>query len=166
MLIILIFIATQVIFPLTIVSNKNIQYLYKTKVIEENNKNTKDIWNIKIPNIKLVAPIKDGTDVATLNQYVGHFECSGYILGNISLAAHNRGYPVNYFKDLKSLEVGDTIIYEFKDLALTYKINKIRIIQDTDVEVVENTKENKITLITCVENNPEKRMCIQGNLVI
>ena len=49
---------------------------------------------------------------------------------------------------------------------MTYKINQIRIIQDTDVEVVENTKENKITLITCVENKPEKRMCIQGILII
>ena len=54
----------------------------------------------------------------------------------------------------------------YKDLKMTYKINQIRIIQDTDVEVVENTKENKITLITCVENKPEKRMCIQGILII
>lgn len=101
-----------------------------------------------------------------MNQYVGHFEYSGYILGNVSLARHNRGYPVNYFRDLKKLEIGDTIIYEYKDLELIYKINKINIIQDTDVKVVENTKENKITLITCVENNPEKRMCIQGILII
>lgn len=167
MLIILIFIATQVVLPLSVICNKNIQYLYKMKVIKEkNNKIKNDIWNIKIPNIDLIAPIKDGTDVNTLNEYVGHFENSGYILGNISLAAHNRGYPVNYFKDVKSLKVGDIIIYEFKDLKLNYKIDLIRIINDTDVAVVENTKENKITLITCVENNPEKRMCVQGNLII
>ena len=64
----------------------------------------------------------------------------------------------------KKLKIGDEIIYEYKDLKMTYKINQIRIIQDTDVEVVENTKENKITLITCVENNPQNRRCIQGKL--
>lgn len=143
------------------------QNLYKLKEVkEEKIKIQKEIWNIKIPNINLVAPIKDGTEVEVLNKYVGHFKNSGYILGNISLAAHNRGYPVNYFKDLKKLKIGDEIIYEFKDLKMTYKINQIKIIKDTDVEVVENTKENKITLITCVENQPEKRMCIQGILTI
>lgn len=155
-LLILLFIATQVLLPLTIVNNKNIQKIYKiTKIKEiptEKRKFSTEIWNIKIPNINLIAPIKDGTEVDILNKYVGHFTDSGYILGNISLAAHNRGYPVNYFKDLKKLKIGDEIIYEYKDLKMTYKINQIRIIQDTDVEVVENTKENKITLITCVEN--------------
>ena len=152
-LLILLFIATQVLLPLTIVNNKNIQKIYKiTKIKEiptEKRQFSTEIWNIKIPNINLIAPIKDGTEVDILNKYVGHFTDSGYILGNISLAAHNRGYPVNYFKDLKKLKIGDEIIYEYKDLKMTYKINQIRIIQDTDVEVVENTKENKITLITC-----------------
>lgn len=169
-LLILLFIATQVLLPLTIVNNKNIQKIYKiTKIKEiptEKRKIPTEIWNIKIPKINLIAPIKDGTEVDILNKYVGHFTDSGYILGNISLAAHNRGYPVNYFKDLKKLKIGDEIIYEYKDLKMTYKINQIKIIQDTDVKVVENTKENKITLITCVENKPEKRMCIQGILII
>ena len=123
-------------------------------------------WNIKIPAINLIAPINDGIEFETLNQYVGHFKFSGYVLGNISLAAHNRGYPVNYFENLKHLKVGDEIIYEYKDLELVYKISNIKIINDTNVEVVENTKENKITLITCVENEPEKRRCIQGKLII
>ena len=48
---------------------------------------------------------------------------------------------------------------------MTYKINQIRIIQDTDVEVVENTKKNKITLITCEKIN-QKKECIQGILII
>ena len=133
-LLILLFIATQVLLPLTIVNNKNIQKIYKiTKIKEiptEKRQFSTEIWNIKIPNINLIAPIKDGTEVDILNKYVGHFTDSGYILGNISLAAHNRGYPVNYFKDLKKLKIGDEIIYEYKDLKMTYKINQIRIIQN------------------------------------
>ena len=37
-----------------------------------------------------------------------------------------------------------------------------KIIKDIDWEPLENTKENKITLITCVENEPEYRRCIQA----
>jgi len=161
-LLIIMFILTQILLPITTVFNKKVQYLYKYKTIKE----VKENWSIKIPIINLSAPIKDGIDTKVLNKYVGHFLESGYILGNVSLAAHNRGYPVNYFQDLKELKIGDEIIYEYKDLKLTYKINKIKIIDDTDVEVVKNTKENKITLITCVENKPEKRRYIQGILTI
>lgn len=89
---------------------------------------------------------------------------SGYICGNVALAAHNRGYKVNYFKDLKSLEIGDEIIYRYKNIKLIYVIVEHKVIKDTNIEVVENTNENMITLITCVENNPQNRRCIQGKL--
>ena len=43
-----------------------------------------------------------------------------------------------------------------------YKVEKISIIKDTDWNCLENTEKNIITLITCVENQPEYRRCIQG----
>lgn len=164
--IILIFIISQIILPITIVTNPNIQYLYKTELIKKKKKENQNQWNIKIPSINLIAPISDGTEAETLNKYVGHFKISGYILGNIALAAHNRGYSVNYFENLKYLQIGDKIIYEYKALKLTYQVSSIKIIKDTNIEVVYNSKQNKITLITCVENQPEKRRCIQGKLII
>ena len=33
---------------------------------------------------------------------------------------------------------------------------------ETDLSKIEETKENRITLITCVENMPEYRLCIQA----
>ncbi len=124
------------------------------------------IWNIKIPKIGLDANIIDGTSQDNLNKYVAHFEESAYFKGNVCLAAHNRGYDVNYFKDIKLLEIGDEIIYQFKSLRLKYIVNSTKIINDTDIYVINPSKENKITLITCVENEPEKRRCIQGSLKI
>ena len=44
-----------------------------------------------------------------MNTYIGHFEESAKKEGNICLAAHNRGYPVNYFQNLKLLKKGDKI---------------------------------------------------------
>ena len=69
-----------------------------------------DNWKIEIPEIGLVANISNGTDEETMNKYVGHFEETNFLKGNVGLAAHNRGYPVNYFKDLNKLEKGDKIV--------------------------------------------------------
>ena len=38
----------------------------------------------------------------------------------------------------------------------------VSIIKDTDWSKLENTQDNRITLITCVENVPDSRRCIQG----
>ncbi len=180
-MIILILLITQIIFPTALCFSPQTKYIYKelinipqgeklinkqnNKIINENRiQNEEKIWNIKIPKIGLSADIIDGTSKENLNKYVAHFEESAYVKGNVCLAAHNRGYDVNFFKDLKKLKIGDEIIYQFKKIKLTYIVSKTKIIKDTDVYVIEPTEENKITLITCVENEPEKRRCVQGIL--
>lgn len=95
-----------------------------------------------------------------MNKYIGHFESTSKENGNVTLAAHNRGYDVNYFSRLKELEIGDEVIYKFQNLTRTYEISSKNIIKDTDVEVLEKTDENILTLITCVENKPSLRRCL------
>lgn len=119
-------------------------------------------WTIKIPKISLEASISEGTEQEVMEKYVGHFEETSKKSGNVGLAAHNRGYAVNYFAKIKELQEGDEIIYKYNDFEKTYVVIKNKIIKDTDWEDLENTKENKITLITCVENEPKYRRCIQG----
>ena len=119
-------------------------------------------WKVIIPKILLEAEISEGTSKSTMDRYVGHFEETSKNYGNIGLAAHNRGYDVNYFAQIKTLIKGDEIIYKFNDFEKTYKVEENRIIRDTDWSYLERTEENKITLITCVENEPEYRRCIQG----
>ena len=122
-----------------------------------------DKWNLKIPKIDLEANIKSGTDVKTLDEYIGHFDETELLYGTIGLAAHNRGYPNNYFKDLHKLELKDKIIYNINNLKVTYKVDTIKIIDDTDWTYLKNSNGiNYITLITCVKNNPEHRLCVQG----
>ena len=162
---VILFIITQIILPITISINPNTNTIYKITSAKEKNK-IKQIWKIEIPKINLTATINDGIDNITLNKYVGHFIETPIEEGNIALAGHNRGYDVNYFSRLKELREGDEIIYRFNDLKLTYKVDTIKVIKDTDIEVIENTRKNQITLITCVENEPELRRCIKGKLVI
>ena len=97
-----------------------------------------------------------------MDKFIGHFEETSKDKGNVGLAAHNRGYENNYFAKLKELKEGDKIIYQYQNTKREYIITKHVIIKDTDWTNLEDTKENTITLITCVENEPEYRRCIQG----
>ena len=120
------------------------------------------IWRIEIPKIELIADIAEGTTEDVLNAYIGHFEETQKQNGNIGLAAHNRGYKVNYFNRLKELELGDQIIYTFDGISKMYEVQTLSIIEDTNWKVLENTGDNRLTLITCVENNPSHRRCVQA----
>lgn len=97
-----------------------------------------------------------------MDKYIGHFEDTSKDKGNVGLAAHNRGYENNYFENLKKLKEGDVIYYYYQNNQKEYVVTDSCIIKDTDWTYLEKTEENTITLITCVENQPEYRRCIQG----
>lgn len=78
------------------------------------------------------------------------------------LIAHNRGYTNNYFQNLKDLVEGDEIIYKCEDFAKIYVVTEHIIIEDTDWTELEDTTDNMLTLITCVENEPSYRRCIKA----
>lgn len=124
--------------------------------------NKEENWYIQIDKISLKAPIREGTDKETLDNYVGHFENTQKSFGNICLAAHNRGYKNNYFDRIKELKNGDEIKYIYEKKETIYIVAKHEIIENTDWSNLENTKEDRITLITCVENQPQYRRCIQA----
>ena len=123
---------------------------------------TDDIWQLEIEEIKLKADIAEGTSKEILEDKIGHFTETQTENGNIGLAAHNRGYKVNYFENLKKLKQGDKIKYIHNQYQQTYIVEENIIIKDTDWEKLENTEEDKLTLITCVENEPEYRRCVQA----
>ena len=139
-----------------LIENKN-QENNETEEIEKNTN-----WKIVIPKISLEAEISEGTRKEVMDKFVGHFEETTKTNGNVGLAAHNRGYPVNYFKNIKQLKEGDEINYKYYEYEKSYIVVENKIIKDTDWEPLENTQENKITLITCVENEPEYRRCVQA----
>lgn len=128
--------------------------------IIEANKNIK--WRIQIPKIDLDVHIMEGTTSNVLLNAVGHFEETSKWNGNIGLAAHNRGYQCNFFAKIKNLQIGDEIIYKTANGKKVYKIQTNKIIQETDWSYLKNTNDNRITLITCEENRPTYRRCIQA----
>lgn len=119
-------------------------------------------WRIKIPKLEIDAPITEGTSAESLRRTVGHFEQSSKWNGNIALAGHNRGYRCNFFQEIKKLEIGDQIIYQTEKGQRKYKVIFNQVIPETNWEYIEKTKDNRITLITCEENQREYRRCIQA----
>lgn len=153
-------------------SNKYNSYSYdeEEKIENENveieeialNQYKENNWRIFIPNINLDAPIIEGTSQANLKKAVCHFENTPLLEGNICLAAHNRGYKYNFFQKIDTLEIGDIIKYQKGEILKTYSVMWKEKIKETDLSYLKDTKENILTLFTCVENMPEYRLCVQA----
>ena len=143
-----------------VISEKDNEY----ESIETNtSQNEEEVnWYIEIPALSLRAPIQETVNLDVLNNNIGHFEETSKKEGNIGLAGHNRGFEKNYFRELNKLKKGEEIKYKYNEFEKTYLIKKIEIIKNTNWSYLENTRENKITLITCIENKPDLRLCIQG----
>ena len=132
----------------------------KKEIVGIQYKNNK--WRIIIPKINLNAPILEGTEKDILHRAVGHFKTTSKWNGNVALAAHNRGYKYNYFQEIKKLEIGDLVEYQTKQGIRNYEVISKNKIEETDLSCLEDTKENTLTLITCVRNEPEYRLCIKA----
>ena len=79
----------------------------------------------------------------------------------IEIDYHTSFLLIYYFRVNKAKK-GDEITYKYNDYINKYIIDKIEIIKNTNWDNLENTKENKITLITCLEDKPEHRLCVQA----
>lgn len=114
---------------------------------------------IRIDKINYEGLVYEGTSLDTLSKGVGHFENTPYFNGNVGLAAHN--YKKVWGK-LYTLQEGDTISYISYLGSKKYTVKNVSIINETDWSKLENTDENQLTLITCVLNQNEKRLCVQA----
>ena len=80
----------------------------------------------------------------------------------MALASHNRGSYAHYFSRINELKNGEEIIYITNMGERRYKVTESKIIKETNVEILKDTKENIITLITCVTGKRDKRLCVIG----
>lgn len=122
--------------------------------------NSDIIGHLKIDSINLNAPIKDGTEMSTLKTAIGHFKDTAYFDGNICLAAHNRGYNQNFFERLNEVKEGDKVEYITKYTTQVYYVTEIKEVEETDLSVLNPTEQDQVTMITCIKNQKEKRLCV------
>lgn len=121
------------------------------------------IGKLTIPDILLDnAPIKEGIELDTLSTAIGHFTSTGIYGGNVGLASHNGGSSGDYFRNLNKIKKGSEIYYQTIYGTRRYVVQTITIIEETDFSYLEATEDNRITLVTCVHNQPTKRLCVQA----
>ena len=70
--------------------------------------------------------------------------------------------PHPYFGKLKNVKVGDTVKYETIQGTKTYEVTFVGKISSTDYSYTNEMGDNRITLITCVANQPSLRLCVQA----
>ena len=116
------------------------------------------LGTLEIPAIDLEVKIYQGTDSRTLAKGVGHFTETTIWAGNVGLAAHNRGTN-SYFGKIHTLKAGDRITLTTKLGTRVYEVTTVSKVSETDRSSLADTRDNCLTLYTCVRNELDKRWC-------
>jgi len=121
---------------------------------------------LRIPKIHVEVAVLEGTDDLTLNRGVGHVAGTAKPgeIGNIAIAGHRDGF----FRGLKDIALGDTIEMLTKERTETYIIDRITIVDPTDVSVLASSSQALLTLITCYPfyfiGSAPKRYIVQASV--
>ena len=117
------------------------------------------LGTLEIPAIGLTVKVVQGTDSAALKKGAGHFTNTSIWDGNVCFAGHNRGTN-NYFGKIHTLEAGDTITLTTMLGTRTYAVASVEKVSVTDSSGTAATTDNRVTLYTCVMDQPEYRWCV------
>jgi len=102
---------------------------------------------LRIPSVKLVVPVFEGTRELNLNRGAGRIEGTARIgeAGNVGIAAHRDGF----FRALKDVRVGDMLLLERVTATRTYRVVSMTIVDPSEVSVLAPTTTESVTLVTC-----------------
>lgn len=121
---------------------------------------------IQIPAIGVDAPIVQGDGWEQLKKGVGQHIGSSNPgeNGNVVLSAHNDIFG-EIFRELDRLKPGDTITLYTNQRAYNYIVTGSDVVEPTQVEIMENTSQPTITLISCYPYLvDDKRIAVTGRI--
>ena len=119
------------------------------------------IGTIKIPSLGINMKVWEGETNESMAKGIAHYSSTTAWDGNAAFCAHNRGskYSIGAIKDLK---IGDTITYTTIYGTRTYEVSYVGTISSTDWSRLQATADNRITITTCLADQPSKRVVVQG----
>lgn len=105
---------------------------------------------IQIPAINVDAPVVQGDGWEQLKKGVGQHigTADPGQDGNVVLSAHNDIFG-EIFRDLDQIEPGDEIIVFTNQRSYTYLVVDNKVVEPTNIEVMGQTKQPTVTLISC-----------------
>lgn len=119
------------------------------------------IGKVSIDRVSLSCKVYEGATDSSMSKGAGHYTSSGIYTGNIGLFGHNRGSHA-YFAKLKNVKIGDIVEYKTAIGTKTYQVTFVGSISCTDYSYLNEMGDNRITLITCIANQPSLRLCVQA----
>ncbi len=119
------------------------------------------IGTIKIPALGISRKVYEGETDTSMAKGMAHYSSTSAWDGNVALCGHNRGtkYAIGTIKDL---EIGDTITYTTVYGTRSYSVSYVGTISSTDWSRLRATADNRLTITTCLANQPSKRVVVQA----
>lgn len=120
-----------------------------------------------IPAVNISSVLLGSATEESLALGPGHIEGTARPgeFGNTAVAGHRD----TFFRPLRRIKSGDIIILEYLTGTKFYEVDKIRIVKPTDIEWLEKSSEDMITLVTCYPFDyvgaAPKRFIVRGSLI-
>jgi sortase A len=108
------------------------------------------IGKILIPKINLDTVVVQGTRTQDLEKGPGHYPKTAFPGQGktVAFAGHRTTYLAP-FRHLDSLKKGDDVILEMPYANFTYRVQKTKIVDPSDVQIIHNTGYERLVLTAC-----------------
>ncbi len=102
---------------------------------------------LEMPDVGLKVPVYRGADDLNMDRGAGLIQGTAApgTIGNMGIAGHRDGY----FRVLKDAEVGDLLTVQTPAGRQQYRVEDILIVDPIDVDVLDPTDDQQLTLVTC-----------------
>ena len=108
------------------------------------------IGRIRLPSVGAGYVMVEGTDGAALRKGPGHYASTAFPgePGTVGVAGHRTTYMAP-FRRLDRLRRGDEVVAEMPYGRFTYRVERTRIVEPSEREVLRRTDEDQIVLTAC-----------------
>lgn len=143
-----------------------VQEIDFSQVTKSRVKNTADaIGALAVPAVKMYLPIMKGLSNDAMSTGGGTMRADQVMgKGNYPLAGHYMTAKGVLFSPLENTKVGEKVYLTDLKKIYVYKIYMKKKVDPTAVWLVNNTKQNIVTLITCADGGVN-RWAVRGNLI-
>jgi sortase A len=123
--------------------------------------------NLRIPAIGLEKIVVQGVSLENLKRGPGHYPDTPMPgqAGNVAIAGHRTTYGAP-FNRIDELEQGDEILITTTQGAFTYRVSGQQIVSPSQVEVLEDAGDDRLTLTAChPKYSARQRIVVTAKLV-
>ena len=109
------------------------------------------LYILRIPSIDSENPVREGVSMGVLEDALGHEADTAYAgaAGNCVIAGHRNYNFGQFFNRLDEVEVNDLIYVDTAKHTFSYVVTDIKVVEPTDLTVLEQTDGEILTLYTC-----------------